>query len=235
MIKDLLNFNYELSHFVSGLVDPDEAHEMFYEGFIKQLKSPTHPKTIGMFELLVYDIKKAKEFNQFDHMISILRDLSIETHSRFSKIHKLIDDYDLDFKNKERILYLKNVIIHPDCRKQGIFKELIKSIYLTHYTNDCLFIVNSSPLQNIRDEFDFHMMEYVIDVKNGDGSTSQLTTGNYFNLHELPEADEGYDYKLYAKMQSLNLTQFESTNFFYVDSEKDISKLFKSEKKSLNL
>ena len=116
---DKLNFNYELSHFVNGLVDLDEAHQMFYEGFVIQLKSPTYPKTIGMFELLVYDFEKAKKFNEFDNMIEIFRELSIEGHSRFSKIHKLIDDYDLGFMDKERILFIKNVIIHPEHRKKS--------------------------------------------------------------------------------------------------------------------
>lgn len=222
-----LNFSYKISHFVHGLVDPDEAYEQFYEGTISQVKLPKHPKTIGMFELYVYDIRKAKMFDEYDNMLEIIKDLSLEGDSRFSNIHKIVDDYDIDFENKERILFLKNVIIHPDARKQGVLKELIKSIYQTHYITNTLFLVNSSPLQNIRDEFDFNMTEYFIKIKNGDGSVSNVTTGKYFNLHELPEENEGYNYKLYAKMLSLNLTQYEDTNFFYYNNEKDILKLFK--------
>lgn len=73
-----LNFSYKISHFVHGLVDPDEAYEQFYEGTISQVKLPKHPKTIGMFELYVYDIRKAKMFDEYDNMLEIIKDLSLE-------------------------------------------------------------------------------------------------------------------------------------------------------------
>lgn len=230
--KNYINFKYELSHFVNGLVDPDETYDQFYEGMMLKIDLDKKPKTIGMFELHTYDLKKSKMFNSYDEVLEILEELSYDKNSRFHKLTELIKDYgEMSIFNLDKVLFLKSVIIHPDYRGQGIFKELIKSIYLTQYNKGSLFIINSAPIQNVSDEFDFHMKQYYINVKNDDGTISNLTTGNYFDLHTLPSADEGYNYKLYAKMQSLNLTQFEDSELFYFMDEKSIIENFNLEQK----
>lgn len=225
-LKENLDFNYDINHKVYGVVDADEAHELFYEGTISKLFQPSFPKTIGMFELMIYDLEKAKEFNQFDKIIEIIADLSCEYDSRFTNLDKLVNDHDLDFQNKDRIIFLKNCVIHPDWRGKGVLDELLKSIYLTHYTRNSMLIVNTSPIQNMRDELEFFMTDYSIDVNDGLGNNSNIMLGKYFELDKLPEEDEGHDYKLYARMLKLNLKQFEDTNFFYQNSKKEYLKLF---------
>ena len=226
--KIALNFDYTLAHKNWGLIDEDEPFELFYEGHITKLFSPTYPKSIGMFELMVYEIGKAKKLNQFDPMIEMMHDLSREFTSRFTNLSKLFNDVDLDFKGKDKIIFLKNVIIHPDYRGQNILDELIKSIYITHYSKNSLFLLNSFPLQVIEDEFVYYNTEFFIDILDGNNNNRNVTVGEYFKLNDLPqEYDEIIDYKLFGRMQNLNFTKFGDTSYFYLKDEKDVLKLFK--------
>lgn len=226
--KIALNFEYSLSHKNWGLVDEDEPFELFYEGHITKLFSPTYPKSVGMFELMIYELDKAKKQDQLDPMIEMMHDLSRDFNSRFTNFNKLIDDIDLEFKEKDKIIFLKNVIIHPDYRGQKIMDELIKSIYITHYSKNSLFLLNSFPLQVIHDELINYTNEYYIDILDGNNNSNNVTVGKYFKLNELPtEYDEIIDYKLFGRMQKLNFTKFGDTSYFYLKDEKDLLKLFK--------
>jgi hypothetical protein len=114
--KGHLSFEYNLNHKNWGFIDDDEPFEHFYEGNITTLFSPDYPKTIGVFELVVYELDKAKRFNQLDTLIETISDLSNDHTSRFTNINKVINDHYLDFKSADKVIYLKNVIIHPDYR-----------------------------------------------------------------------------------------------------------------------
>ncbi len=227
--KIALNFEYSLSHKNWGLVDEDEPFELFYEGHITKLFEPTYPKSIGMFELMIYEFDKARQLDQFEPMLEMMNDLSKDIKSRFTNISKLINDIDLDFKDKDKIIFLKNVIIHPDYRGQNVLDELIKSIYITHYSKNSLFLLNSFPLQVIEDELSYYNNNYFIDVLD-DNNSKNVTVGEYFKLNNLPkEYDEIIDYKLFGRMQKLNFAKFENTSYFYLKEEKDILKLFKKQ------
>ncbi len=227
VFKDKLSFEYNLIHKNWGFVDEDVPFELFYEGQINILYSPDYPKTIGVFELMVYELDKAKKFNQFDNMIEMMNDLSNEHNSRFNNLSKVIDDYDLDVKGKEKVIFLKNVIIHPDYRGKKVLDELIKSIYITHYNKNSLFLLNSFPIQVITDELDFYCNDYSINILDGHNNNHKVMIGDYFKLKDLPmEYDEEIDYKLFARMQKLNFTKFEDTSYFYLKNEEEMLKLF---------
>jgi hypothetical protein len=228
---ELLDFNYDINHKVHGLLDEEEAFEMFHEGFITKLFEPDHPKTIGVFEIMVYDLHKAKKLGKFANIMKMMGELSEDYGSRFTRINELIEDYDLNFKEKDRIVFLKNCIILPEYRGKGILDELIKSIYITHFTRNTLFICNTIPIQDLEEELDFHMHDYEIDIVN-DGNDISVMSGNYFKLNKLPESDEINEYKLYAKMLKLNLKQFKDSHFFYQDNDEGFLKIFKNEKTS---
>lgn len=226
-LTELLSFEYDLHHKVYGTAIPLETYEQFYEGFISKVFEPTYPATIGIFELMVYDLDKAKNFGHLVELMEIIDDSANELDDRFMNINKLMNNYDLDIKSKDKILFLKNVIIEPKWRGKGILVELIKSIYITQFTKNSILIVNSSPLQNIREELDFYKNECVIDAHDGYGKVNEVSISELFKLDKLPDVDEGHDYKLYAKMLKLNFKQFEDTDFFYIDNEDDFLKIFK--------
>lgn len=226
-LHDLVDFTYNLNHKLNGITFKEEKNEIEYEGYINKMFEPTYPKTIGYFELVIYNLNKSKKFNESDGLLELIEELSDGFSSRYLNINKLVNDYDLDFKNKDRIIFLKNCVIHPDWRDKGLYKELIKSIYLTQFIDNSLFIVNSSPIQN-DDDFNIYFKEFPIDITDGKGNIIPTSLGEYFHLDKLPKPDEMNDYKLYAKMLKLNLNQFENANYFYQDDENKLLDLFKN-------
>lgn len=232
MYEGRLSFEYAINHKNWGFIDSDEPFELFYEGQITTLFSPDYPKTIGMFELMIYEFDKAKKFNQFDSMIEMISELSHEHNSRFTNFNKLINNHYLEFKDADRVIFLKNVIIHPDNRGKDVLDELIKNIYLTHYTKNSLFLLNSFPAQHIEDELEYFYDDYTIEIVDGHNNKSKVLIGDYFKLKELPKIyDEEIDYKLFARMQKLNFKKFEDTHYFYLDNDVDILPLFKRNEK----
>jgi len=87
---ELLDFNYDINHKVHGLIGDDEAHELFYEGFITKIFEPEHPKTIGSFEVMVYDLHKAKKLNKYEDIIQMIKELSDD--DRIIEIAKMLSD-----------------------------------------------------------------------------------------------------------------------------------------------
>lgn len=229
--KGKLSFEYNLNHKNWGFIDDDEPFEQFYEGNITALFSPDYPKTIGVFELVVYELDKAKRFNQFNTLIETISDLSNDYTSRFTNINKVINDHYLDFKGSEKVIYLKNVIIHPDYRGSNVLDELIKSIYITHYNKNSLYLVNSFPIQVVKEELEYYFDDFYMDIIDGhSGHTTNVKVGDYFKLKDLPQDyDEMIDYKLFARMQKLNFKKFDNTHYFYLEKEEDIMKLFKDD------
>lgn len=225
--KKSLDFEYNINHKVYGYSDSDEAHELIYEGQITKLFEPHYPKTIGIFELYIYDIQKSKDFELIDKTLEIIKDYSSEISGKFTNIYKFVEDQNINFLEKDRVIILTSCILLPDYRGRDVISELIKSIYLTHFTNNSLFIVNANPIQNIHSELDTHLYEYPIEISDGNGNYKLEISGNYFKLDSLPEMDEAYEYKLFAKMLKLGFKKFGDTSYFYHDSKNDIKKIFK--------
>lgn len=226
-LKSLLNFEYGLNHKVEGFIDKDEAHELIYEGYISKLFEPTYPKTIGIFDLYIFDLEKSRDFNLIDKTLEAIKDYSDEIMGKFANFYKFIEDDNIDFMEKDRVIFLSNCILLPEYRGKDVITELIKSIYLTHFTKNSLFIINATPLQNMSDELDMHLTEVPIDATDGNGESVHTISGEYFNLKNLPSPDEEYDFKFFAKMLKLNFKKFGETNYFYQDSKKEIEKIFK--------
>lgn len=222
-----LNFEYNLNHKVYGFLDEDEAHELIYEGVISKLLEPTYPQTVGIFDLYVFDIEKSKDLNRFEDLVETIKDYSNENNCKFTNFDKIIFDEELNCFEYDRIIFLSGCVFHPNYRGKGILKELIKSVYLTHFTKNSLFILNATPIQNLKFDYSMLLEEYPIEVCEGTTDLKFVDAGKYFKINELPEEDEEYEYKLYAKMLNMNFEQFYNTGFFYQNSKENLLKLFK--------
>lgn len=218
-----LTFQYDLKHKNYGMIHVDEPFDMVYDGTITKLRSDTggYPETIGIFILNVFNLGNAKLFDTKEHLLDTIKyRCSLEEDAGFG-MRELIDDEDFGFKEKDKIIFLKSVIIHPRYRKKGVFEELVKSIYITHHSPNSLFILAGRPLQSIKGELEF-MSESTWDVwEHKDAKYNEkveINVGEYFELNTLPSDDEMNEYKLFAKFQAMKMKQFKNTPFFYYNT-----------------
>lgn len=218
-----LSFHYDLIHKNFGMIDADEPFDLFYDGTITKLRSESggYPETIGIFFLNVLNIGNARMFNAHDSLLDSFKDRACLLEDAGFGLGALIDDANIDFQHKDKIIFLKSVIVHPKYRKMGVFEELIKSIYMSFNSPNSLFIVAGKPLQSIDGELDF-MSELIWDVWEHDHSLykekTAINVGNYFKLDSLPANDEMNEYKIFAKLQGMNMKKYGDTPFFYYDN-----------------
>lgn len=235
-----LSFHYDLKHKNFGMLGSDEPFDLFYDGTITKLRTESggYPETIGIFFLNVLNIGNAKMFNAHEHLIESFRDRATMLEDAGFGVDALVDDKDLNFENKDKIIFLKSVLVHPKHRKKGVFEELIKSIFMTFNSPNSLFIVAGRPLQSIKGELTF-MSELTWDVWEHDHSLfrekTEINVGNYFKLDTLPTDDEINDYKLFAKFQSMNMKQYEDTPFFYYDNNVEFFQFLNSYVKKIKV
>jgi hypothetical protein len=236
--KSLLNYEYDGRFRAQPSVSEDDIFELRYDGKITKLFEPDFPINIGYFEMDVLNLRGARRFGKFDSLIdNTIRD---EDHidGTYVEANHAIEAENVNLDNVDRIVFLKNVIVHPNYRGKDILPELIKSVYLTHYTRNTLFMALAKPIQSIPNKVEEMCSDYYdwLQVDGNKKSTGEIADrekvniGKYYKLDTLPEEDEGHYYKLYAKLTKLNMSQMGNTSFFCYKTENDILEMIELNK-----
>lgn len=237
-VKSLLNFEYEGIYRAQPSITEYDIFELYYEGKITKIFEPDYPINIGLFDLDILNLRGARKFNCYHELL----DNTINDEDHFDGSYEDavygIESARIDLDKYDRVVFLKNLILLPKYRKHDILPELIKSIYLSHYTYKTLFMVSARPVQSLKDKIESYYSDYFIHVPvdgyvKDDGTIPERETvnvGEYYELNKLPEEDEGHYYKLFAKLQKLNLKQMADTPLFYFQTENDILKMIELNK-----
>lgn len=236
IFKSLINFEYSGTHRAQPSVGYDDIFEQFYEGKISKIFEPDYPINIGIFDLDILNLRSAKIFQQYDELLS--NTLKSDFDSTYEGSYDAIVNSGINIDSIDRVVCLKNVIIHPKFRGRDILPELLKSIYLAHYTKNTLLMLCAKPIQSLNDDFLYFYRDYQIYISVNGRITNtgempikqDISVGEYYSLDKLPEEDEGHYYKLYAKALKLNMSQMQDTPFFYYETENDILEMIELNK-----
>ena len=207
-------------------------HENFiteHEGIISkvQMMKKKPPIQVGEYQFSTWNLGFAREFN-----INPLKQLkNYEFENTYEELLSLIQNGTLSLNEKNKLILLHTLIIHPDYRKMGVTEEFIEYLYRGFvYGNNNLLIALVKPIQNNPIDYDYFWDKKKMRIKETIGKNApykEVTANEYYKLDDLiKESDvEINEYKLFSVAARCGFKRIDESHLFALDPKKIIDRI----------
>ena len=229
------NISFEIFGFRKNaplIIDNDEIISEYNGNILKlRIEERKPPIIIGEFNYSIWNIHMGRMINA--DIMKIFN--SFKTEKTYSEFIKLIENNHFNLKNYNRLLFMHNVIVHPDYRKSNITEELIENVFREFYDKKTAIMGLFVPIQYDNVNYDFYIGNKKVKQKNGLGINDfkYVSAGKYYELENIKneKKDIEFDsYKLYSLAIKLNFERIENTSLFLLNNEKMVNKVFDKHK-----
>jgi hypothetical protein len=195
-----------------------------YDGIISETRidEKKPPIQIGEYQISVWNVKFAKEFNQ--NLLNNIKEY--EHEDTYKELNYLLNNNLISLKNVNKLVLLHTFIIHPDFRKKGVTQEFIEFLYRDfiygNINNQLLALVK--PIQNNNIDFNFFWNERNIMVRQSFDKPNiyeTISARNYYGLDEFIEIrdDEISEYKLFNIAKKCGFERVNESHIFKLNSK----------------
>lgn len=174
-----------------------------HEGVISEIRlaEKKPPFIIGEYSISIWNFELANIFNV--NLFPIFAQYEYEM--AYEEILRAIDQNLLNLKSVDKLIVLKNLIIHPDYRKKGVTDEFVEFLYRDYYLGgNNKMVVLVKPLQDNFVDFDYYTTKKpnfkIRELSGEEFSYKNISPQKYFAINDLTkkEDSEYNEYKLFA-------------------------------------
>jgi hypothetical protein len=227
-IWDKTTFKTICYHKNFDLVNDDESLITEYSGTISLIRLAEYkpPLLMGEFELSSWNIGLGKNFNvNFNKLI--------KSHKReimYSELIKIIKNNEIDITKFNKIIFIANLVVHPDFRKCGLTEEFIELLYRERYNEGDAIIALVKPLQDNPIDADMYFNQKIVESHLSLQNYNEIEfipSGKYYSLKELlNEKDvETNEYKLFSVATRCGFNRIGDSYLFFFSPEKTIQRM----------
>jgi hypothetical protein len=194
----------------------------------------------GIISLLRLDEMKPPifigEYNFSTWNISVAKLLNININDLISS-HKQEDTYveylnlnDKMFEKYNKIVFIHNLIIHPEYRKIGISEEFVEYLFRDFHSDDTIILALVKPIQDNTINFDSYFTKKfnTETVNDDDSGYNTVAAVDYYSLDKLTDKDnESSKYRLFSVAVKCGFQRIKESNLFKFNPEIMIERMKK--------
>ena len=207
----------------------DEQFVTEFTGDISEIrfKEKKPPFIIGEYAISVWNVKLAKKFGA--NLIETLKKFKIE--DSYSELNELIDNYEIDLNEINKLIIIHTFILHPKYRKKGITEEFIEFLYRDFYfgeNNKMIALVK--PVQTNKVDYDFYQNQKIMKINQLLGKDAPFELIPAYKYYDLPslakeEDNEINEYKLFSVAVRCGFNRIGESHIFNFKPDKTIKRI----------
>jgi|ERR1035437_492361 hypothetical protein len=237
-IWDNITFKTISYHKNFDLVNDDESLITEYCGTISLIRLAEYkpPLLMGEFELSTWNFKLGRKFNaNIDKLIK-----SHKNEFIYTELMNVIKNGNIDVNNFNKIVFVNNIILRPEFRKNGLTEELVELLYREHYATDNAIIALVMPLQNNPTDKEYYFEKKIVEIKlslQNNREIEFVSSIKYYCLNDLLEKKdvETNEYKLFSVAAKCGFTRIGESYLFQYSPEKTIQRMIEKREYKLKL
>lgn len=201
-----------------------------HEGIISEIRLTERkpPFIIGEFSISTWNFHLARILGV--NLIPIFAQYEYE--NAYEEVLTVIDTDILNVKDIDKLIVVKNLIIHPEYRKKGVTEEFVEYLYRDHYiygNNKLVALVK--PLQDNFVDYDYYTREKgnirIREMLGEDAAYRDVTAKKYFAINKLTEKKdtEFNEYKIFAVASRCGFVRLGESHIFEFTPHNAIERL----------